>query len=183
MSDPISVSGQSNAKDKDKDKDPYEINIFEPGAISFSRSQGGVFQGVVEGKVYEELILFRIFPFQYNTQYISVRNSKSEEIGVIRDIDQLDEESRGEVDKELQLRYFLPVVTRIDSIKQKADMWIWELQTNLGQTRIVMRNLHEHMQYPSLHRIILTDVNGKRCEIRDYSSLDAQSRNKLKDVL
>ncbi|MEK5252063.1 DUF1854 domain-containing protein [Paenibacillus sp. FSL F4-0125] len=179
MSDPISVSGQSNAKDKD----PYEINIFEPSAISFSRSQGGVFQGVVEGKVYEELILFRIFPFQYNTQYISVRNSKSEEIGVIRDIDQLDEESRGEVDKELQLRYFLPVVTRIDSIKQKADMWIWELQTNLGQTRIVMRNLHEHMQYPSLHRIILTDVNGKRCEIRDYSSLDAQSRNKLKDVL
>ncbi|WP_419885549.1 DUF1854 domain-containing protein [Paenibacillus sp. B-A-8] len=179
MSDPISVSGELNAKDKD----PYEINIFEPGAISFSRSQGGVFQGVVEGKVYEELILFRIFPFQYNTQYISVRNSKSEEIGVIRDIDQLDEESRGEVDKELQLRYFLPVVTRIDSIKQKADMWIWELQTNLGQTRIVMRNLHEHMQYPSLHRIILTDVNGKRCEIRDYSTLDAQSRNKLKDVL
>jgi hypothetical protein len=179
MSDPISVSDELKAQDND----PYEINIFEPGLISFNRSQGGVFQGVVEGKVYEELILFRIFPFQYNTQYISVRNSKSEEIGVIRDIDQLDEESRGEVDKELQLRYFLPVVTRIDSIKQKADMWIWELQTNLGQTRIVMRNLHEHMQYPSLNRIILTDVNGKRCEIRDYSTLDIQSRNKLKDVL
>ncbi|MGE7614130.1 MULTISPECIES: DUF1854 domain-containing protein [unclassified Paenibacillus] len=179
MSDPISVSDELKAQDKD----PYEINIFEPGLISFSRSQGGVFQGVIEGKVYEELILFRIFPFQYNTQYISVRNSKSEEIGVIRDIDQLDEESRGEVDKELQLRYFLPVVTRIDSIKQKADMWIWELQTNLGQTRIVMRNLHEHMQYPSLYRIILTDVNGKRCEIRDYSTLDIQSRKKLKDVL
>ncbi|WP_339268200.1 DUF1854 domain-containing protein [Paenibacillus sp. FSL R5-0470] len=179
MSDPISVRDELKAQDKD----PYEINIFEPGLISFSRSQGGVFQGVIEGKVYEELILFRIFPFQYNTQYISVRNSKSEEIGVIRDIDQLDEESRGEVDKELQLRYFLPVVTRIDSIKQKADMWIWELQTNLGQTRIVMRNLHEHMQYPSLYRIILTDVNGKRCEIRDYSTLDIQSRKKLKDVL
>ncbi|MNO49397.1 hypothetical protein D3C76_397490 [compost metagenome] len=179
MSDPISASDELNAKVKD----PYEIYIVEPGAISFSRSQGGVFQGVIEGKVYEELILFRIFPFQYNTQYISVRNTKSEEIGVIRDIDQLDEESRAEVDKELQLRYFLPVVTRIDSIKQKADMWIWELQTNLGQTRIVMRNLHEHMQYPSLNRIILTDVNGKRCEIRDYSSLDTNSRNKLKDVL
>lgn len=107
MSDPISVSDELKAQDKDKD--PYEINIFEPGLISFSRSQGGVFQGVIEGKVYEELILFRIFPFQYNTQYISVRNSKSEEIGVIRDIDQLDEESRGKWTKNCSCDTFFPL--------------------------------------------------------------------------
>jgi len=164
-------------------KDPFEINILEPNAVSFTRSQGGVFQGVVEGKLYEEIILFRIFPFQYTTQFISVRDAKGEEIGVVRDIKQLDEESRLEMDKELQLRYFLPLVTRIDSIKQKADLWIWELQTNLGPTRIVMRNLHEHMQYPSDNRIILTDINGKRCEVRDWKSLDIHSRGQLKDVL
>lgn len=105
MSDPISVRDELKAQDKD----PYEINIFEPGLISFSRSQGGVFQGVIEGKVYEELILFRIFPFQYNTQYISVRNSKSEEIGVIRDIDQLDEESRGKWTKNCSCDIFFPL--------------------------------------------------------------------------
>lgn len=164
-------------------KDPFEINLLEPNAVSFSRSQGGVFQGVVEGKAYEEITLFRIFPFQYTTQYISVRDAKSEEIGVIQDIEQLDKESRTEMDKELKLRYFLPLVTHIDSIKQKADMWIWELQTNLGPTRIVMRNLHEHMQYPSDNRIILTDINGKRCEVRDWKKLDGHSRGQLKDVL
>lgn len=164
-------------------KDPYEINILEPSVVSFSRSQGGVFQGVIEGKAFEEIILYRIYPFQYTTQYISVRNPKGEEIGVIRDIEELDQESRAEMDKELQLRYFLPLVTRIDSVKQKADLWIWELQTNLGPTRIVMRNLHEHMQYPSANRIILTDINGKRCEVRDWPALDGHSRNQLKDVL
>ncbi|MCJ8012176.1 DUF1854 domain-containing protein [Paenibacillus sp. KQZ6P-2] len=164
-------------------KDPYEIHILEPSMVSFSRSQGGVFQGVIEGKTFEELILYRIFPFQYTTQYISVRNSKGEELGVVLDIDQLDEESRTEIDNELKFRYFLPLVTRIDSIKQKADLWIWELQTNLGPTRIVMRNLHEHMQYPSANRIILTDINGKRCEIRDWTSLDGHSRSQLKDAL
>jgi hypothetical protein len=163
--------------------DPYEINMLEPGLISFSRRQGGVFQGIIQGKTYEEIILFRIFPFQYTTQYISVRDAKGEEIGVIRDIQQLDEASRAEMDKELQLRYFLPLVTHIDAIKQKADLWIWELQTNLGPTRIVMRNLHEHMQYPSVNRIILTDINGKRCEIRDWLALDGHSRNQLKDIL
>jgi hypothetical protein len=164
-------------------KDPYEINILDPGVLSFSRRQGGVFQGIINGKTYEEIILFRIFPFQYTTQYISVRDAKGEEIGVIRDIQQLDKESRAEMDKELQLRYFLPLVTQIDSIKQKSDLWIWELQTNLGPTRIVMRNLHEHMQYPSANRIILTDINGKRCEIRDWQALDGHSRNQLKDIL
>jgi hypothetical protein len=177
MSDPIVISTELNTKD------PYEIKILEPGDVSFSRCQGGVFQGVVEGKAFEEIILFRIFPFQYTTQYISVRDAKGDEIGVIRDIDELDEESRAEMDKELQLRYFLPLVTRIDVVKQKSDLWIWELQTNLGPTRIVMRNLHEHMQYPSANRIILTDINGKRCEIRDWKALDSHSRNQLKDVL
>lgn len=169
--------------DPDLEQDTFEIHVLEPGKVSFSRSQGGVFQGVIEGKAYEEMILYRIFPFQYTTQYISVRNSKGEEVGVIRDIDQLDEESRAEMVKELQLRYFLPVVTRIDSVKQKADLWIWELQTNLGPTRIVMRNLHEFMQYPSANRIILTDINGKRCEVRDWKALDVHSRNQLKDAL
>jgi hypothetical protein len=164
-------------------RDPYEINILKPDAVSFSRRKGGVFHGVVEGKVYDEIILFRIFPFQYTTEYISVRDAKGEEIGVIRDISQLDSESRAEMGIELQLRYFLPLVTRIDAIKQKSDLWIWELQTNLGPTRIVMRNLHEHMQYPSVNRIILTDINGKRCEIRDWQALDGHSRNQLKDVL
>jgi hypothetical protein len=177
MSDPNGTSSELNPKD------PYEINILEPGDVSFSRSKGGVFQGVIEGKAYEEMILFRIFPFQYATQYISVRDAKGDEIGVIRDIDQLDEESQAEMDKELQLRYFLPLVTRIDAVKQKSDLWIWELQTNLGPTRIVMRNLHEHMQYPSVNRIILTDINGKRCEIRDWKALDGHSRNQMKDAL
>lgn len=177
------MSGSEGTGNEVQTHDPYEIRYFETGAISFSRSRGGVFQGVIEGKAYAEIVLYRIFPFQYTTRYISVRNAKGEEIGVIRDIDQLDDESRSEINKELQLRYFLPLVTRVDSIKQKADLWIWELQTNLGPTRIVMRNLHEHMQYPSDNRIILTDINGKRCEIRDWKALDSHSRNQLKDAL
>jgi hypothetical protein len=180
VEEPITKIEESNEVNL---KDPYEINNLEPGHVSFSRRQGGVFQGIINGKAYEEIILYRIFPFQYTTQFISVRDAKGEEIGVISDIQQLDEESRAEMDKELQLRYFLPLVTQIDSIKQKSDLWIWELQTNLGPTRIVMRNLNEHMQYPSLNRIILTDINGKRCEVRDWQALDSHSRNQLKDVL
>ncbi len=163
--------------------DSYDIHIIVPDKAFFSRGQGGVFQGVVEGKTYEELVVYRTFPFLYTTQYISIRNAKGEELGIIRDLGQLDEESGSELDRELQFRYFLPRVTRVDSVKQKSELWLWDLQTSLGSTRIAMRNLHEHMQFPSGGRIILTDINGKRCEIEDWHALDSHSRKQLTDVV
>jgi hypothetical protein len=163
--------------------DTYDIRILEPDEVIFSRGQGGVFQGIIDGKAFKELTVYRTFPFLYTTQYISIRDNKGEELGIIRDIAQLDEECGTEVEKELQFRYFLPRVTRVESVKQKTDLWLWELQTNLGQTRMAMRNLHEHMQFPGGGRIILTDFNGKRCEIADWHGLDAHSRKQLSEVI
>lgn len=161
----------------------FDIRMFDPDEVFFSRGQGGVFQGIIDGKAYEELTVYRAFPFLYTTRYISIRDSKGVELGIIRDISELDEECGAEVEKELQFRYFLPRVTRVDSVKQKTDLWLWELQTNLGQTRMAMRNLHEHMQFPGGRRIIVTDMNGKRCEIADWRELDAHSRRQLSEVI
>ncbi|TJY42844.1 DUF1854 domain-containing protein [Cohnella pontilimi] len=163
--------------------DPYDIRIIEPDSLFFSRGPGGVFQGVIDGKTFEELVVFRTFPFLYPNRFISIRNPKNEEIGIIRDISQLDTESASEIERELQFRYFLPRVTRVDSVKQKNDLWLWELQTTLGPTRLAMRNLHEHMQFPGGGRIILTDMNGRRCEIPDWKALDNHSRMQLTDVI
>ena len=163
--------------------DTYDIHFLDSTNVFFSRGQGGVFQGVIDGKPYDELIVYRAFPFLYMTQHISIRNAKDEELGIIRDMEELDEESFKELEKELQFRYFLPRVERVDSVKQKADLWIWELQTNLGSTRMVMRNLHDHMQFAGGNRIIITDINGKRCEILDWTALDNHSRKQLTDVV
>lgn len=166
------------------DKDTtYDIHIIEPENAFFSRGKGGVFQGVVEGTTYEELVVHRTFPFLYTTQFISVRDPKGKEIGIVRDIAELDAESSKEMERELQFRYFLPRVTRVESVKQKSDLWLWELQTSLGPTRVAMRNLHEHMQFPGGGRIVLTDINGRRCEIPNWQELDSHSRLQLTDVI
>jgi len=161
----------------------YDIRVFEPSEVTFSRSSGGVLQGIIDGTPHEELVVYRAFPFRYTTEFISIRNAKGEELGIVRDLSELDEESRKELNTELEFRYFLPKVTRVDSVKQRTDLWIWELQTNLGPTRLTMRNLHEYVQFPGGHRMILTDLNGKRCEITDWNALDAHSRKQLADVV
>ncbi|HUC90411.1 MAG TPA: DUF1854 domain-containing protein [Paenibacillus sp.] len=121
--------------------DTYDIRIFSPDDVFFSRGPGGVFQGVVDGKPYDELLVYRAFSFRYTSEYISIRDVKGEELGIVRDIAGLFEESARELEKELLFRYFLPRVTRVDSVKSKSDLWLWELQTHLGATRMAMRNL------------------------------------------
>lgn len=161
----------------------YDIRLLGPDDIYLSRSNGGVLQGVVDGQPYEELTVYRTFPFRYATAYISIRDAKDKELGIVRDIAELNEESADELAKELEFRYFLPRVTRIESVKLKSGLWIWELQTHLGPTRMTMRNLHEYMQFSGDARIILVNMNGKRCEIPDWRALDAHSRRQLEDVL
>lgn len=164
-------------------EEQFDIRILNKTEISLTRSKGGVLQGTISGKRYKELIVYRCFPFQYESSYLSIRNAKDVELGIVRDIGELDPESSAELTRELQLRYFLPKVTRVDNVKNKSGLWLWELQTHLGPTRLAMRNLHEHIQYPGGGRIILTDLNGKRCEITDWQALDSHSRKQLEEIV
>lgn len=160
----------------------YELRALVPDRIVLYRSPGGLLQGSVDGIVYPELLLYRTFPLQHPDRYISVR-AEGTEIGIIENPQQLDEASLQELRTELKRRYFLPQVEAVRSVRQKGDLWEWELDTDAGALRLRMRNLHDHVQYHGDHRILLTDLNGRRCEIPDRMKLDTQSRKWLDDVL
>jgi len=166
-----------------QDDDRYELQQLTSERVSFSRSPGGMLQGIIDGVCYSELLLFRAFPHLYPERYISVRDRDSKEIGVIDDLQELDEESRVEVESELRKRYFLPRVTHIQGIIQKDDIWMWSLVTDVGELQLVMHNLHDYVQLQGESRVILTDISGRRCEIADRAQLDARSRRWLKEVL
>lgn len=58
------------------ERDPYDIHFLQPADVMFSRGPGGVLQGVIEGALYDEILVYRTFPFKYTSQYISIRNAK-----------------------------------------------------------------------------------------------------------
>lgn len=164
-------------------KDIYEIRIIPPEDVVLKRGAGGVLGGWIEGVYYEELTVYRTFPFKFNEEYISIRDAKGEELGIIRAIEELEREWADELRRELQFRYFLPHVHQIIQIKFKSDLWLWDLQTHLGATRLAMRNLQDYVQLHSGGRVILSDISGKRCQIADWQKLDAHSRKLLEDTL
>lgn len=161
----------------------YEVRLLDPARVRFSRGNGGILEMEVEGERIPEVLLFRTYPLSRQEEYISARNGKGEEIGIIERLADLAPDSLEEARKELRLRYLVPRVTRIDKIKQFPGMWVWELQTTLGPTKLSMRNLHEHIQTVGDNRLLLSDMDGNRCEIADMDALDPQSRKQLSRVL
>lgn len=160
-----------------------DIRILQPADVYVYRSEGGVLQGVIVGKTYDELLVYLAFPMQYTSSYLSIRTKEGNELGIVRELAELEKDSAAALEEELGLRYFLPRVSRIERIKQKSDLWFWEMQTHLGPMRIIMRNLHEHIHFPGGDRIILSDLDGRRCDIENWKRLDAHSQRLLRDIL
>lgn len=163
--------------------DLFEITYISPKCTSFTRSAGGMLQMETEGEVFAEITVRRTYPMSRPYQYLSVWTKDDKEIGIIRDIEELDEESREELVAELKLRYVIPVATQIISIKEEPGLWSFKVKTDRGDLQLLMRNIHEHIQMIGANRLIITDMEGKRCEIKDVDALDAPSRKQLSKVI
>ncbi|MFD1677597.1 DUF1854 domain-containing protein [Alicyclobacillus fodiniaquatilis] len=164
------------------DVQPYEIRQLNPETIVFHRGKSGVLEATIDGIWYEEVALARGFPLSEPDRFIVISvPGKEEEIGVIDDLRALPRESRQYAEQELMLRYLVPIVTRIERIKQEPGMWRWKVQTDRGQMELLLRNLHDHIQTLDGERMMVTDVDGQRCEVR-IDALDTRSRAQLKKV-
>jgi hypothetical protein len=163
-------------------KELYDITLLEPAKAHFVRSPGGMLTLDTGTNFYPEILLYRAFPLSMQERFISVRNAKGEELGVIEDLAELQPDSREAVRLELSFRYMIPKVTRILKIKQLPGMWRWDMETTLGPIKLTMRNLHEHVQRVGRTGLLLTDLDGNRCEITDTENLDASSRRLLGQV-
>ena len=157
----------------------YEVNFLEPKTIMFSRTSGGVLQMSINGEKAEEAVLYRVFPHSFSHEYISVRNAKSEEIGVIRKLDELDEAAKNEAIQELNLRYLIPLVIKINSVKDEGDLWVMKVGTDRGDMTLVIQYPHDAIVNTKNGGMLITDLENRRCEIRVVGQLDKKSYREL----
>ncbi len=164
----------------------FEAKYLNPSSIRLSKSKNGVLEGYVEGKRYAHLSLSRAFPLSLPRQYLAIlshEDKEPQEVGMIRDLDHLDHQSKSAAEQELQLRYVVPTITSIQSIKQEPAFWRWTIETDRGPAELIMRNIHEHVRVMGSSRLILTGVDGRRFELADASTLDGHSKYLLRRYL
>ncbi len=153
----------------------HEVRFLDPSELRLFRT-GGVVRATIEGdRCWLKVDVARAFPVSDPEHYIGLLDGAGKDIGMIVDPSRLDADSRNVLVEELELRYFVPVVERILSVKEEFGAVYWQAETSRGRKEIVVRNLKDSTLELPGNRVIITDVDGNRFEFPDIGKLDGES--------
>lgn len=132
------------------------------------------------GEVIEDLEPRKLFPITNHTMYISLLDSHEKEIGFVRDLAELDEDSKHAIEECFKEYYMIPKIIRIISCSEKYGTLKWEVETDRGH---ITFNITDRMRniktLPGTKRVIIRDSSDNRYEIPDYDAMDAHSTHIL----
>ena len=153
-------------------------NWLTPKNASFFVKNGFLYIKESE-KEEQRVFLYRQFPFEVQWEFISVMDSDKQEIGILRELEQFDEDTKGLLIKELTRRYYTPVIEKIYSMKERYGFSYWKVKTPDGEVSFTLQDTFRSLIHMGENRLLLLDVNGNRFEIPDVTALDRKSYKKI----
>ena len=158
-------------------KDLSVTNWLTPQTASFFLKNGFLY--IKQGEKEERAFLYRQFPFELEWEFLSVMDGEKQEIGILRDLNAFDEDTRALLTKELERRYYTPVIQKILSMKERYGFSYWKVQTKDGEVSFTLQDTFRSMIHTGENRLLLLDVCGNRFEIPDVTALDRKSYKKI----
>lgn len=125
------------------------------------------------------VFLHRAFPYDLPDKFISVLDKDGKEYGMVKDITDFPKETQDILCGELKRKYFTPVITKINTVSAKFGYTYWEADSDMGKLSFSMHDTYRNISKVGGNRLILTDVDGNRYEIKDYMALDRKSFRKI----
>jgi hypothetical protein len=157
-----------------------DLRYLDPRKLCFFRHGAALRLTLDDDCSYLRVTVARAFPLSHPHQYLSVRYDEGKkEIGLLTDLDGLDPESRRLVEEELERRYLVPVVRRVIAVRERFGTLDWDVETDRGRRKFTTRNTRENVVHPTPGRLLITDVDENRYDIRDLAALDPASQSCL----
>ncbi len=122
-------------------------------------------------------------PLSQPGKYLSLLNSKGDEIMMVTNLSDLEGDSHEAVKEELHRRYLTATVHKILHAKVEFGATYWHVITHRGERDFVTQSLQENAIWLSDHHLLLLDVEGNRFEIPDVNALDAPSQSYIHSIL
>ncbi len=129
-----------------------------------------------DGITYYGLKATLLFPMTDRRSYIQLKDANDNEIGILRSFEGLDERSRGILESEIEKAYFIPAITKINSITDRFGVDIWDVETEKGPRSFEVAGKKRSIRYVTNDHIIIRDIDGNRYEIKSLNALDKASR-------
>jgi hypothetical protein len=129
-------------------------------------------------ETYEEVRASLALPISEPERYVSLRigatKGEEREIGMIRDVNELSAGSQALIMRELRKRYFLHIIHKIISLKEKFGFLYFEAETSKGLRKFAIRWEYNRVQeYSEFGRIIM-DTDDNRYIIPDLRNLSPE---------
>jgi hypothetical protein len=124
----------------------------------------------------------RCFPWTAPGRFISLRDKEEEEVALVRDLSELEPESRRVLQSALLEAGFVLEVESVESIEDEIEIRTFRVRTRQGPRRF--QTLRDEWPRPMPGGgILLRDVAGDLYLVRDPQALDRASRDRLWPLL
>ncbi len=158
-----------------------KINRLTPENAIFSETAGGFLALTLDGEEKGLVDAVRTFPFTAADEFISIRTAddQHQELGLIETLSLFDEATRAIIERQLEIRYFMPKILKLLSIKEEYGHTYWNVLTDKGKRRFTSRSGSSGAVIRSGNRVIIKDSDQNRYEIPDLNQLTPKEMKKL----
>lgn len=129
-----------------------------------------------DGTVLEDLEPRRLFPITNTDMFITLLDKEEKEAAFVRDLKEIDPDSRRALEECFAEFYMIPKIVRINYIDEKFGALTMSVETDRGPVSFRIRNRNSDIKkLYGTKRIVIRDSNDNRYEIPNLDELDMQS--------
>ena len=152
-----------------------ELVFLDPKTLMLGKNAfGELVVELPDGTAFTKVEPVRSFPVTETLRYISLLDEEGNEIGIVEDVNKLTPNARDVLTEELQRRYFMPKITKINSVDGQYGVTRWNVDTSQGNVEFGMRTRYDIVTLEN-DRVLIKDADGTRYEIENYNKLDPKS--------
>lgn len=166
--------------------DAYTLRILSPEDVRLFRSSAGdarVRMTIANERSFVSVTISRAFPFSKPREYLGFQDGSGADIGVMPTVDGLDAQSLSVIDEEMHRRYFTPTVRKVTLVEEIQGTVTWEVETDRGDRRFIVRNIRDNSYALGPGRVMLTDSEGNRYFFPDIHTLGRRAYEVLSKVM
>lgn len=131
-----------------------------------------------DGERHVGVTAVRSFPVHAPEEGISLVATDGREVAWIEHLSNLDSAVRALVEQDLEGSQFMPEITAINRVASFAPPCAWEVDTDRGPTRFVLRG-EEDIRRIGPNMLLIADTHGIHYLVRDVAGLNKVSRKIL----
>ncbi len=161
-----------------------ELDLLEPTATKLFHDRFSDLYLQRDGCVaVGPLTLVRAFPFSDIDGFLILKDAQERQVGMLRRVQDLDQDSRAVIEDELQWTYFAATITAVHSVEDHHVAPRWRVETNRGPRTFDLRSSPDNIRILPSGRVFLRDADGNRYQIPHIGDLDRVSRSALEEWL